>query len=56
MPGGIVAAMSEKFSVLYRKPWINLTYDGFVENTNRTKISNFAEILRFCSRDGGMGS
>jgi len=56
MPGGIVAAMSEKFSVLYRKPWINLTYDGFVENTNRTKISNFAEILRFCSQDGEKGS
>jgi len=52
MPGGIVAAMSDKFSALYRKPWINLTYDGFVENTNRTKISNFAEVLRFCSQDG----
>jgi hypothetical protein len=51
MPGGIVAAMSEKFSVLYRKPWINLTYDGFVESTNRTKISNFAEVLRFCSQE-----
>jgi len=56
MPGGIVAAMSEKFSALYRKPWINLTYDGFVENTNRTKINNFAEILRFCSRNGEKGS
>jgi predicted CoA-substrate-specific enzyme activase len=52
MPGGIVAAMSEKFSVLYRKPWINLTYDGFVESTNRTKINNFAEVLRFCSQEG----
>ncbi|MDH4067759.1 MAG: acyl-CoA dehydratase activase-related protein, partial [Dehalococcoidia bacterium] len=52
MPGGIVAAMSEKFSSLYRKPWINLTYDGFVESTNRTKINNFAEVLRFCSREG----
>ena len=52
MPGGIVAAMSEKFSALYRKPWINLTYDGFVENTNRTKINNFAEVLRFCSQEG----
>jgi predicted CoA-substrate-specific enzyme activase len=51
MPGGIVAAMSEKFSVLYRKPWINLTYDGFVESTNRTKINNFAEVLRFCSQE-----
>jgi len=51
MPGGIVAAMSEKFSALYRKPWINLTYDGFVESTNLTRISNFAEVLRFCSQD-----
>jgi predicted CoA-substrate-specific enzyme activase len=56
MPGGIVAAMSEKFSALYGKPWINLTYDGFVESTNRTKISNFAEVLRFCSQDGKKGS
>jgi len=51
MPGGIVAAMSEKFSALYRKPWINLTYDGFVENTNRLKINNFAEVIRFCSQE-----
>jgi predicted nucleotide-binding protein (sugar kinase/HSP70/actin superfamily) len=56
MPGGIVAAMSEKFSALYGKPWINLTYDGFVESTNRTKISNFAEVLRFCSQEGEEGS
>jgi predicted CoA-substrate-specific enzyme activase len=52
MPGGIVAAMSERFSALYGKPWINLTYDGFVESTNLTKISNFAEVLRFCSQEG----
>jgi len=52
MPGGIVAAMSEKFSALYRKPWINLTYDGFAESANRTKINNFAEVLRFCSQEG----
>jgi len=51
MPGGIVAAMSEKFSALYRKPWINLTYDGFVESTNLTRINNFAEVIRFCSRE-----
>jgi predicted CoA-substrate-specific enzyme activase len=50
MPGGIVAAMSERFSTLYGKPWINLTYDGFVESTNLTKINNFAEVLRFCSQ------
>jgi predicted nucleotide-binding protein (sugar kinase/HSP70/actin superfamily) len=56
MPGGIVAAMSEKFSTLYRKPWINLTYDGFVESTNRTKINNFAEVLRFCSQEGKKGA
>jgi hypothetical protein len=56
MPGGIVAAMSEKFSALYRKPWINLTYDGFVESTNLTKINNFAEVLRFCSQEGKKGS
>jgi predicted CoA-substrate-specific enzyme activase len=56
MPGGIVAAMSEKFSVLYRKPWINLTYDGFVESTNLTRINNFAEVLRFCSQEGKKGT
>ena len=56
MPGGIVAAMSEKFTAVYRKPWINLTYDGFVESTNRTKINNFAEVLRFCSGEGKKGS
>jgi len=50
MPGGIVAAMSEKFSAIYKKPWINLTYDGFAESTNTTKIHNFAEIVRFCSQ------
>jgi len=56
MPGGIVAAMSEKFSVLYRKPWINLTYDGFMESTNLTKINNFAEVLRFCSQENKEGA
>jgi predicted CoA-substrate-specific enzyme activase len=56
MPGGIVAAMSERFSALYGKPWINLTYDGFVESTNRTKINNFAEVLKFCSQDGKKSS
>jgi predicted CoA-substrate-specific enzyme activase len=56
MPGGIVAAMSEKFSALYRKPWINLTYDGFVESTNLTRISNFAEVIRFCSQEGKKGT
>jgi predicted CoA-substrate-specific enzyme activase len=56
MPGGIVAAMSEKFSALYRKPWINLTYDGFVESTNLTRINNFAELLRFCSQEREEGA
>jgi len=55
MPGGIVAAMSEKFSALYHKPWINLTYDGFVESNNLTRINNFAEIIRFCSQEGREG-
>ncbi len=49
MPGGIVAAMSEKFSTIHGKPWINLTYDGFPETTNLEKINNFAEIIKFCS-------
>ena len=49
MPGGIVAAMSEKFSARYGKPWINLTYDGSLETTNLERINNFAEVIRFCS-------
>ena len=53
MPGGIVAAMSEKFSRIYGKPWINLTYDGFMETNNLVKLSNFAEIIRFCSKGDG---
>ena len=53
MPGGIVAAMSEKFSRMHGKPWINLTYDGFLETNNLSKLSNFAEIIRFCSRKDG---
>ncbi len=50
MPGGIVAAMSEKFSTLYHKPWISVTYDGFMETNNLARINNFAEILKFCSK------
>jgi predicted CoA-substrate-specific enzyme activase len=53
MPGGIVAAMSEKFSRIYGKPWINLTYDGFMETNNLVKLSNFGEIIRFCSKGDG---
>ncbi len=52
MPGGIVAAMSEKFSTMYQKPWINLTYDGFAESTNLNRINNFAEVIRFCRQEG----
>ncbi|MBL7209869.1 MAG: hypothetical protein ISS52_07200 [Dehalococcoidia bacterium] len=51
MPGGIVAAMSEGFSTLYQKPWINLTYDGFMETNNLTRINDFAEIIRFCNKE-----
>lgn len=56
MPGGIVAAMSDKFSAMYGKPWINLTYDGFLETNNLIKIGNFAEIIRFCSKGNGKDS
>ncbi|MCX5992170.1 MAG: acyl-CoA dehydratase activase [Chloroflexi bacterium] len=53
MPGGIVAAMSENFSRMYGKPWINLTYDGFLESNNLVKLSNFAEVIRFCNKKNG---
>jgi predicted nucleotide-binding protein (sugar kinase/HSP70/actin superfamily) len=51
MPGGIVAAISEKLSEEYGKPWISLTYDGFLETNNQGKINNFAEVIRFCTKD-----
>ncbi|HEY49290.1 MAG TPA: hypothetical protein G4O13_04520 [Dehalococcoidia bacterium] len=51
MPGGIVAAMSEELSAKYHKPWISLTYDGIMETNNLVKISNFAEVIRYCSKD-----
>ena len=54
MPGGIVAAMSEKFSSMYQKPWINVTYDGIMESANLNRIQNFAEIIRFCQQSGGV--
>jgi predicted CoA-substrate-specific enzyme activase len=50
MPGGIVAAMAEKFSSIYHKPWISLTYDGFMETNNLAKINSFAEIIRYCNK------
>ena len=54
MPGGIVAAMSEKLGARYGKPWINLTYDGFMESNNLSRIANFAEVIRFSTAaDGG---
>ena len=51
MPGGIVAAMAEKFSSLYHKPWISLTYDGFMETNNQSKINSFAEVIKYCSKE-----
>jgi hypothetical protein len=41
--------MSEKLSEMHGKPWINLTYDGTMETNNLERISNFAEIIRFCA-------
>jgi predicted nucleotide-binding protein (sugar kinase/HSP70/actin superfamily) len=51
MPGGIVAAMAEKFSTVYQKPWISLTYDGFLEINNLARINEFAELIKFCNRE-----
>jgi len=51
MPGGIVAAMAEKFSAIYQKPWISLTYDGFLETNNSARINNFAELIKFCRQE-----
>jgi predicted CoA-substrate-specific enzyme activase len=51
MPGGIVAAFAEKLSTVYQKPWISLTYDGFSETNNLVRISNFAEVIKFCSQE-----
>lgn len=48
MPGGIVAAMAEKLGDAHDKPWISLTYDGFPESTNQSRITEFAELVRFC--------
>jgi predicted nucleotide-binding protein (sugar kinase/HSP70/actin superfamily) len=50
MPGGIVAALAEKFARDHQKPWISLTYDGIMETNNQTKINNFAEIIRYCAK------
>ena len=40
--------MAESFSAIYQKPWISLTYDGFLESNNLARINNFAEIIKFC--------
>ncbi len=50
MPGGIVAAIAEKLSQVYHKPWISLTYDGILETNNLTRINDFAEVIRFCNQ------
>jgi predicted CoA-substrate-specific enzyme activase len=47
MPGGIVAAMAEKLATSVHKPWLTLTYDGIMESNNRTRIQNFAEIIKY---------
>lgn len=47
MPGGIVASIAEKISILHNKPWISLTYDGFKESNNLSRISEFAELVKF---------
>jgi len=47
MPGGIVASISERISILHNKPWISLTYDGFKESNNLSRVSEFAELVKF---------
>ena len=42
--------MADKFSSMYQKPWINLTYDGFLETNNAIRINEFAELVKFCNR------
>jgi predicted CoA-substrate-specific enzyme activase len=56
MPGGIVGAISEKLSATYQKPCVSLTYDGFLETNNSSKIGEFAELIKFCSEDRPIGS
>ena len=52
MPGGIVAAMAEKLSQVYHKPWISLTFDGVLETNNVSRVNDFAEVIRFSSSNG----
>ncbi|HUU65228.1 MAG TPA: acyl-CoA dehydratase activase-related protein, partial [Dehalococcoidales bacterium] len=56
MPGGAVAAMAERFSAIYQKPWISLTYDGFMETNNSARINNFAELIKFCHQEAREGA
>ncbi len=51
MPGGIVAAMADKFGAIYQKPWTNLTYDGNLETNNSIRINEFAELVKFCNKN-----
>ena len=51
MPGGIVAAMTESFSTVYQKPWVSLTFDGFHESNNLARVNEFAELVKFCSKE-----
>ncbi len=51
MPGGIVAAVAEKLAESYHKPWISLTYDGFLEKNNAIRIREFAELVKFCRQE-----
>ena len=46
-----MAAIAEKLSARYGKPWISLTYDGIVETNNQAKISHFAEVIKFCRKN-----
>jgi len=55
MPGGIVGAISEKLSAAYQKPCISLTYDGFLETNNSSKIGEFTELIKFYSGDRSSG-
>ncbi len=55
MPGGIVAAIAEQLATQYGKPWISLTYDGILESNNQARIVNFAEVIKFTSREGARG-
>ncbi|MHB1295749.1 MAG: BadF/BadG/BcrA/BcrD ATPase family protein [Anaerolineae bacterium] len=46
MPGGIVAAIAERVSRRYGKPWISLTYDGFADRVNPERIADLAEQVK----------